>query len=82
MKFAHVDLYVKLPEDFDGSFDDVLKLISKIRKDNKYTKPDENDYVAEISNNNSVSWVGNQSMMFKKLLDNDKNIIGTIYVCG
>lgn len=80
-RLIHVDLFFKLPQGFDGGFDDLLKLILEYRAHNGCVEPLERDYVVEAQENNSVSKTGYDRLMIKKLLATDKrNLVGVINV--
>jgi hypothetical protein len=77
-KLAHVDLFFKVPKDFDGTIDDVLQLILDYRESNGMQEPEEKDYIQEVAENNSISKTGHNIMMIKKLLDGDRRLVGSV----
>lgn len=80
-RLIHVDLFFKLPQGFDGGFDDLLMLILKYRANNGNKEPMTKDYVSEVLENNSVSKSGHDILMIKKLLSSEtRNLMGSINV--
>lgn len=78
MSIVHIDLFFKLPDDFNGGFDDIIKELMKFRK-LKGSLPKCNDYAKEFDNNTRISKSGYESIMINKI-KNGKTLVGVINI--
>jgi len=80
MKVAHINLFFKLPDDFDGGVDEVLKAIQEYRKDHG-KEPKSMPIVEELENSSSISKSGYDKLILNKFvssIDEGYHSYGTI----
>lgn len=85
MKIARLNFYFKLPDDFSGDINDVLREIIKYReKHGKKAMAESTPMAQEVENSKSVSKKGYDELMFAKfsrLVDDGYRIHGEVNIC-
>jgi hypothetical protein len=68
MKIAHIDLYFKLPDDYNNA--DLVKLLVMIieHKSQNKNKPDQSPVVDELKNTKTISKYGYDVMVYNRFM--------------